>query len=246
MIKLLVFTAILVVTTAAGPLTGPQIIAKMDANRDHKTISYEGVMTIQVGDEIRVKNMKSRGISGKDGDKAIVEFTNPEDEGTKYLFMGGNLWIYFPDEDDVVKISGHMLKEGMMGSDVSYEDALESDKLANKYEIKISGEDTIQGQLCYVIDLNALVKNVPYYRRIMWVDKVTFTQWKEEMYAKSGKLLKVSSTIEVEKVGERYMASKVEIFNKLRRNSKTIFTMKKLELDVSVDNKEFSMRYLRR
>ena len=62
-----------------------------------------------------------------------MEFTNPEDRGTRYLKRDKNLWIYFPKEQDTVKISGHLLKEGMMGSDVSYEDALES----SDYQAKV-------------------------------------------------------------------------------------------------------------
>ena len=66
-------------------------------------------------------------------DKAFAEFTNPEDRGTRYLKLEKDMWIYFPKEQDTVKISGHLLKEGMMGSDVSYEDALESRDFKAKY-----------------------------------------------------------------------------------------------------------------
>jgi len=78
-------------------------------------------------------------VDGSGTDKALVEFTNPQDKGTRYLKIGKELWIYFPSEQDMVKISGHMLKEGMMGSDVSYEDALETDALHKKYSAAVAG-----------------------------------------------------------------------------------------------------------
>ena len=239
-------TIILIATiTSTYSLTGEEILAKMDKHRDYKTITYTGIMSIHVKDKIRIKNLKSEALGGEET-KAIVEFTNPEDEGTKFLMLGKNLWIYFPEEEDVVKISGHMLKEGMMGSDVSYEDALESDALSEKYKIALTGEEKLNDRMCFVIVLDAKVKKVPYYKRKMWVDKETFVALKEEMYAKSGKLLKVSNVLETKEIGGRNFPVKVEMVNKLRKNSKTVFEMKDVLFDKPMDEEKFSMRYLRR
>ncbi len=244
--KLLVTTLIIVTNiTSIFALTGEEILAKMDTHRDYKSIEYTGSMTIIVNNKTRTKALAVQGLGG-DETKAIVEFTNPEDEGTKYLMLEKNLWIYFPEEEDVVKISGHMLKEGMMGSDVSYEDALESDALSEKYTITLTGEEKINDKNCYVITLDAKVKKVPYYKRKMWVDKETFVAQKEEMYAKSGKLLKVSNVLETKKIGGRNFPVKSEMVNKLRRNSKTIFEMKDIVFDKPMDEKMFTMRYLRK
>lgn len=195
LISAFIITAFLAVPLLA--LTGEEILEKMDFNRDYKTATSKAVMRITIDGAVRTKNMSMKSII--EGSKSIVEFTNPEDRGTKYLMLDDDLWIYFPDEQDVVKISGHMLKEGMMGSDVSYEDALESDKLSDKYTITLSGEETINNKLCYVVDLEAKVKDVPYYKRKMWVGKDDFVAWKEEMYAKSGKLLKVANVLQTKK-----------------------------------------------
>ncbi len=202
-------------------------------------------MEIHIDDEVRTKDMKMIGTGDKPS-KAIVEFTNAEDEGTKYLMIGKELWIYFPEEDDVVKISGHMLKEGMMGSDVSYEDALESDKLSTKYNITLTGEEKIGESDCYVIKLDAKVRKVPYYKRTMWVDKKTFVAMKEDMYSKSGKLLKQSKTLSTKKIGKRWYAQKSELVDKTRKNSKTVFIMGDIKFDEDIDEKMFTMRYLRR
>jgi outer membrane lipoprotein-sorting protein len=133
-----------------------------------------------------------------------------------------------------------------MGSDVSYEDALESDKLSDKYTITLTGEENAGERPCHVITLEAKIKKVPYYKRKMWVDKEYFISWKEEMYAKSGKLLKESNTLDIKKIGDRWFPVKVEMINKLRKNSKTVFEMKDLVFDKKMSEDMFSMRYLRR
>lgn len=240
----IVASAISFITGSALGLTGEEIVAKMDLNRDHSTITAKATMTIMVGDEVRTKSMTIQGITK--GNKSVVEFTNPEDKGTKYLLLGSDLWIYFPDEQDVVKISGHLLKEGMMGSDVSYEDALEADKLSQKYAITLGNEETLGGKPCYVVDLTGKVKDVPYYHRKMWVGKEDFVAWKEEMYAKSGKLLKVARVLEAKKIGKRMVPIKSEMENKLRRDSKTVFEMTDVTFDSPLEEALFTMRYLRR
>jgi hypothetical protein len=225
-------------------MSGEEILAKMDLNRDHATVSSRAVMTIRIGDEVRTKSMVIKGITA--GRKSLVEFTNPEDRGTRFLMLGDNLWIYFPEEQDVVRISGHMLKEGMMGSDVSYEDALEADKLSKKYSITLKGVETLDGRPCYMIDLRGRVKDVPYYRRTMWVGRKDFVAWKGEMYAKSGKLLKVARVLAVKKIGRRIVPVKSEMENRLRNNSSTVFEVTDIVFDAALDRSMFTMRSLRR
>jgi outer membrane lipoprotein-sorting protein len=225
------------------PISPSEILSAMDKNRDYGTISYTGTMEIHIGGEVRTKTMKVVGIGTE---KALVEFTNAQDKGTKFLKINKELWIYFPSEQDVVKISGHMLKEGMMGSDVSYEDALESDALHRKYTATLSGEETFEGHVCYVLTLDATGKDVPYYKRKMWVDKELFIQWKEEMYAKSGTLLKVSHVFEVKKISSRHFPIKIEMVNMLRKDTKTVFEMNDVAFEVKLDKSIFSLQNLQR
>jgi len=224
-------------------LTGLEILQKIDENEFYRTIEYTGTMTIHINDEVRTKKMTTQ--AKTDGHKALVEFDNPEDFGTKYLMMDDELWIYFPSEEEVVKISGHMLKEGMMGSDFSYEDALETSKIAEKYNVQIARQDTLNGHVCWVLKLDAKIKDVPYYSREMWVDQELFIPWKEEMYAKSGRLLKEMNVLEIKQFGNRYFPVKSEMVNKLRKNSKTVFELEDIAFDVDIPDDMFSLRYLK-
>ncbi len=235
---------ILLATVSAWAIDGPEILKKMDVNRTWKSIVSTAKMEIIIDDEIRVKTMEISSLA--DGNRSLVRFTNPEDEGTKYLMLGDDLWIYFPEENDVVKISGHMLKEGMMGSDVSYEDALEADKLSAKYDVAVTGEERLDGNDCYLLTLTAKVKDAPYYKRVMWVDKSRFIAWKEESFAKSGKKLKIGRVLSVKEINKMWYPVKVEMENTLRKNSRTVFTTEKIVSDTPMDEEVFTMRNLRR
>ena len=53
-------------------------------------------------------------------DQAFTEYLSPPREaGTKMLKLGDKLWTYSPQTDRVIQISGHMLRQSVMGSDMS-------------------------------------------------------------------------------------------------------------------------------
>ncbi len=218
-----------------------EILAKVDANMSFGNIRYSARMEITIGGETRYKDMSA---VAKGSDKAFAEFTNPEDRGTRYLKLAKDMWIYFPKEQDTVKISGHLLKEGMMGSDVSYEDALESRDFKAKYDPSLKGKEALDGRDCYLVQLDAKVPTAAYDRRVMWVDAERFVVLKEEMYAKSGRLLKTSAALEVQRVGDRWYPTRTEYVSKLRNNTKTVFSMSKIEMDVALDERQFTMSSL--
>jgi outer membrane lipoprotein-sorting protein len=227
--------------SAAPAQSADDILSRVDANVSYTSIRYSGRMEITIAGESRYKTMDA---VAQGSSKAFVEFTNPEDRGVRYLKRDKNLWIYFPSEQDTVKISGHLLKEGMMGSDVSYEDALESSDYRVKYSAALNQEDTVGDRRCFVVELSAKVDTAAYDRRVLWIDAERYVSLKQEMYAKSGKLLKVSTTLKVERIGDRWFPSSVEFVSKLRNNTKTVFTMSKVALDVPVDDRQFSMAAL--
>ena len=66
------------------------------------------------------------------------------------------------------------------------------------------------------------------------------------MYEKSGKLLKEANVLETAKIGDRFMPVKTEMVNKLRKNSRTVFEIKEVNLDANLSADMFTMRYLRR
>ncbi len=233
--------AMIVMGGAAFAQSAEQILARVDANMSFASIRYEGRMEIMVGGETRYKTMRALGQGSR---KAFAEFTNPEDRGVRYLKLDKNLWIYFPKEQDTVKISGHLLKEGMMGSDVSYEDALESADFRAKYTAGLRGEDTVGDRPCWVLELAAKTPAAAYDKWVLWVDKERAVTLKEEMYARSGRLLKTSSTLQVIQVGSRWFPSRTEYVSKLRSNTRTVFSLEKLEIDPVLDPKQFSMAAL--
>jgi outer membrane lipoprotein-sorting protein len=227
---------------AAKQMTAEEIMKKRDENEYIQSAYAEVTMIISKGGRRLEKNMV---MYSREKD-AFVEFTNPGDRGTRFLKREDNIWMFFPDAEEIVKISGHMLEQGFMGSDFSYQDMMEFDKLTDLYTFTILEEDTFNERLCYVLEAIAIPgKKVSYYRRVTWIDKERFVGLKEELFAESGRLLKVSEVQEIEEIEGHWLPVQSIMENKLRKNTYTQAIINKIELAPELDDRIFSLQSLR-
>ncbi len=220
-----------------------ELLARVDDNEVYDSIIYEGRMIIEYQGKRFVKEMKAW---GRENEDSFVEFVNPEDRGTKYLKRGGRLYVYSPDSEEVMLISGHLLKESMMGSDLSYEDTIENDTLSARYKPTLEGSEEIDGTGAWVLNLEARKRTESYPRRKLWIDKETGDVLRFELYALSGARLKEYRLIRVEEIDGRRFPVESEMRDLLRRDSRTLFIMDDVKLDVPVPDSIFSMRNLER
>ncbi|MDR0600365.1 MAG: outer membrane lipoprotein-sorting protein [Treponema sp.] len=224
-----------------------ELLKRVDDNEVYKTIEYQGQMIIEYQNRRYVKafNAWARGNA-----ESFIEFTNPEDRGTKYLKTGGRLYAYSPDTEQVMLISGHMLKESMMGSDLSFEDTINNDTLSSRYTPVIAGSETVSGggesRDCWVVELTALKKTESYPRQKLWIDKRYGDVLRVEYFALSGAKLKEFSLRRIDTISGRRFPVEYEMRDLLRGNSKTTFLMTNAALDKPIPDSVFSQRNLAR
>jgi negative regulator of sigma E activity len=236
----ILFSSLIIV--AAFDMTAEEIINMRDNNEYFDTAEMEADMIIASGKRIITKTM----VALSDRKNSLVEFTNSQDRGTKFLKREDDLWMFFPDAEEIIKISGHMLNQGMMGSDFSYQDVMESDKLTDLYDFKIIKEEELDGRPCYVLEGIARegVK-VSYYRRVSWIDKERFIGLKEELYAQSGRILKETKVNQLEEIEGRWVAVDSVMENKLRKDTYTQFILTKITFNPEIPEETFSLQNLR-
>lgn len=179
-------------------------------------------------------------------DKFYSEYTSPpREKGTKMLKLGDDLWIFDPNTDRSVQISGNMLKQSVMGSDLSYEDFMEESKLQEDYAAVISKEITHQGRACWVLALTAKKADVAYYKRNIYVDKTRYLSLYEEWFAKSGKLLKTISTSDVQSVQGRWYPRKIVFKDQLKSGKGTEYYIDKIEFNLPIAKHIFTKAMLK-
>jgi len=225
-------------------LTAREIIKKVDANQKFSSQKYTVKMTIRNRNKEMVKLFTSYSVDM--GERSLITFTNPEDKGTRYLKLKDELWIYFPSADDTMKISGHLLKQGMMGSDISYEDMMQKEELEKSYEYNLLGSEKVQGIDCYVVELKALIGTALYDRQVLYIDKTRYVALKLEMYARGGRLMKTMEQFDFKKIEGRYLPARIVIVDKRKKDTSTTIEFISVQFNVAVPSGTFELRNLRR
>ncbi len=179
-------------------------------------------------------------------DKGFTEFlAPPREKGTKMLKLGDQLWIYTPASDRIILISGHMLRQSVMGSDLSYEDMMEDRRLREIYEPEIIGEEKILQADCWVLKLEAKKADVAYPARKIWVDKEKFLVLKEERYARSGALLKTAEVRKISQFQKRWVPVEAVYKDVLKEGQGTEFVIHDIHFDAPVPDYIFTKAALK-
>jgi outer membrane lipoprotein-sorting protein len=224
--------------------TGDEILKNVDQNMFSENKITVSSMVIHGERGSRTLEVKSwqRGTR-----ESFSEFLAPaREQGTKMLKLQDMLWTYTPSTDRTILISGHMLRQSLMGSDLSYEDMMEDPHLPNLYAAKVSSEETVKGRPCWVLDLTAKKEDIAYETRKVWADKERYVLLKENLYAKSGRLLKTMDVRQVTEVQHRWLATSVLYKDVLKEGEGTEFFLDSIKLDARIPDYLFSKAALRR
>ena len=211
---------------------GDLIVLKVDQNMSSKNRIFESSMTIH--GKRNSRTIQSRTMS-EGTKKSFTEYLSPASEkGTKMLKLQGQLWIYSPSTDRIIQISGNMLRQSVMGSDLSYEDMMDDRKLMEIYTAKVTGDEILDNRNTFVVELYAKVENVAYFKQRMWVDRERFVPIKEELYAKSGQLLKRVDFKAVQKIQGRWFPTTIIYKDVLKDGNGTEFNMTSIKFDQDI------------
>lgn len=236
--------ALVAAMASAAPPTADELLDRMDRNLTFEARRSRMTMTVE-GRRTRTFEMLSYGRGQED---TAMEYLAPaRDKGTKMLKLGDELWIYLPAVDRVQKISGHMLRQGMMGSDVSYEDLMAARDLRTRYTASVTGEDQVGGRPCWKLEMKAKDATVTYARRVSCIDKESFIPIEQKLYALSGMLLKTWTMSEVKPfAGGRKFPTRMTVQDHVKKDSVTRIEFKELEFGIQFPKEIFSLRWLER
>jgi outer membrane lipoprotein-sorting protein len=244
--KSMIIIAILstAVTALAQYPDGAELLDKIDQNMSSESRIFTSKMIIHGRRGDRSVESKTWAVGDQ---KSFTEYLAPPREaGTKMLKLSDELWMYSPVTDRTIQIAGHMLRQSVMGSDLSYEDMMDDKKLKTHYDAVVSGIDSTAGMACWVLELHAQTKDIAYEMRRLWVDRIRLVPLKEELYAKSGTLLKKLELTEVTRLDNRWFPKRIWFKDMLKEGEGTEFQIDDIQFNVEIPDYIFSKAALRR
>jgi outer membrane lipoprotein-sorting protein len=235
---------IFVAVTAISQPNANTIIERVDKNMASDNRIVESTMIIHGRRDSRTITSRSWSVGTE---KSFTEYLSPaREQGTKMLKLENQLWIYSPSTDRTIQISGHMLRQSVMGSDLSYEDMMDTRKLTDVYTATLAGEETIDGRPTWVLHLQASVDDVAYHSRKIWIDTERYIPLKEELFAKSGQLLKRTTFSDVKQIDGRWFPTNMRFKDMLKQGEGTEFKITSIKFNQNIPDHIFTKAVLRR
>jgi outer membrane lipoprotein-sorting protein len=222
-------------------VTPEEIIREMEENQVHETSRTEGKMIIN--DRFGTKTVTF--VTWAEGeDTTLIEFTSRQERGQKILRTDEELYLFFPDAAEVIRLQG-AVRDSVLGSDFSYEDMTGEGGILDSYEAELLGTESVDGNECYKIELDAKSRSVPYPKEIMWVDTEQYVYRQVHKFSLSGKLLKEMRITEFTEQQGKTIPVRFVMKDTMKENSSTEFVIEELELGIDIPDGTFSLQELR-
>ncbi len=240
-ICLIIITLTALVPFALPASTAEEIINRMDAAETFSTSFSRGeiLSTDRFGQKTSTFNAWARG-----AEESLIEFTSVAEKGQKVLRTKGEIYLFYPDAQELIRLQGAALRQSLLGSDISYEDMTGEKNTLAQYTATLEGQESVGGRLCHIITMVAKSRTVAYPVQKIWVDTETFMIWKAQYSTQNGRLLKEMEVLETMEVDGRILPSRTTVSDKLKKDSKTIMVLTEMQIDPPLDPSIFSLQNL--
>ena len=91
-----------------------------------------------------------------------------------------------------------------------------------------------------ILELTAKVEDVAYYSRKLWVDEERYVPLREELFAKSGQLLKRTELSEVKQIQGRWFPTVVNFKDMLKEGDGTEYRINAIQFNAVIPDYIFS------
>ncbi len=237
----------------AAPLVAQdarQIIEESQKRGRSNSQRYEGVLEVRPSSgKVTTKSWQSVRLGSYGDSKAILRFTAPADvKGVALLVINhpersSDQWMWTPALNRDRRIALQDRSTRFFGTDFSFEDLEERD--AGQFDYRLTGEEAIDEAPCWRVEAHPRQgKTSQYTLSRIWIRKDNYVPAQYENFIKDQVVRRLHQT-DIRNVQGIWTACVLEMTD-LRRNSRTVLRLDKLEYNVPVKEDDFTVQGLRR
>ncbi len=227
-----------------------QIMAESQRRSHAASEHYEGLLkVVDARGKVSDKSWQFDRIGSHGNSKAVLRFTAPaEVKGVALLVVNhpdraSDQWMWTPAIGRDRRIALQDRSTRFFGTDFSFEDLEERD--VNQYDYAALGDEAVDGAACWKIQSTPKQsKSSQYTRSIVWIRKDHYAFAQIENYVKSDLARRLKYT-DIRNVQGIWTARVLEMTD-LRRKSRTILTLDKLQYNIPMKDEDFTLQALRR
>jgi Outer membrane lipoprotein-sorting protein len=250
-VKRMALLAIVVAASAVvlGADDPRQLVQEAQRRTDAVSERYEGLLqVIDAKGKVADKRWIFTRLGSHGDSKAVLRFLEPSEvKGVALLIVNhpdraSDQWMWTPALQRERRIALQDRSTRFFGTDFSFEDLEERD--VNQYEVRLIGEQAVDGAACWRIESTAAGKRVSQYTRSeVWIRKDNYAFAQIENFIK-GDLVRRLRYSDLAQVQGIWTARRLEMSD-IRRNSKTILTIQKLQYNLPLKEEDFALQALR-
>ena len=225
------------------------IVEQAQRRAESKSQRYEGLLQVlDSRGKVADKRWLFTRLGSHGRSKSVLRFTTPaEVKGVALLIVNhpdraSDQWMWTPALQRERRIALQDRSTRFFGTDFSFEDLEERD--VNQYTYRLLGEEPIDGAACWRIESTPSQKKISQYTKSeVWIRQDNYAFAQVESYIKSDvvRRLRYSNFRQLQGI---WAARRLEM-NDLRRKSRTILTLEKLEYNVPLKEEDFTLQALR-
>ena len=181
--------------------------------------------------------------------KVVLRFTAPaEVKGVALLVVNhpdrsSDQWMWTPAIARERRIALQDRSTRFFGTDFSFEDLEERD--IHQFDYSLEGEEQIDGTLCWKIQSQPRQSKVSQYTHsFVWVRKDNYAVAQIENYNKN-QVVRRANYRDIRNVQRFWTAHTIEMYD-VKRNSRTILKIEKLQYNIPLKDDAFTIEALRR
>jgi len=245
--------ALAVVLAFASPLLAQddprKIVEEAQRRAESKSQRYEGLLQVlDSKGKVADKRWLFTRLGSHGRSKAVLRFITPaEVKGVALLIVNhpdraSDQWMWTPALQRERRIALQDRSTRFFGTDFSFEDLEERD--VNQYDYRLLGEETVDGVACWRVESTPSQKKISQYTKShVWIRRDNYALAQVESYVKADvvRRLKYSDFVQSQGI---WTGRRLEMSD-LRRKSRTILTLEKLEYNIPLKDEDFTLQALR-
>jgi len=180
--------------------------------------------------------------------KALIVIKSPRREkGNKTLKIKNEMWNYLKNTETTIKIPPSMMLQSWNGSDFTNDDLVRESNMKRDYHHKILGEETVDGELCWKIELIPTPEAAVVWGKIIYfVHKSDYIPERVEYFDEKDNLKRFMEFDEIKNFSGRKMPSIWRMVNKAKEGHSTTLKTLSMEFDKNIKERIFSFQELER
>ena len=184
-------------------------------------------------------------------EKKIMFFQYPADvRNTSFMTWGydeagkdDDQWIYLPALKKVKRISSDSKSDFFMGSDFTYDDL--GDRHPSDDVHKLLREETLAGELCFVVESIPKEEEYMYSRTITWVIKDKWVRLQKEFYDEDNEYLKTLTVKKFEKINGFWIILHSQM-NNVQKEHTTDMALTDVKINSGISDGKLTVRMMKR